>query len=305
MKLTVGTSQFPVGADVEGNTRYVLRQMQEAKDRGADVVHFCEGALSGYVDVDRPSFDGMDWVLLKDCTERVMDRARDLELWVVLGSAHPLSPPHRPHNSAYVIDDRGKLVDRYDKRFCTGDSSGSSGELAHFTPGCVPVVFTIRGVTCGILICHEYRYPELYREYKRMGVDLILHSFHAANVNRTRLARMEGQVGPRYFVSTRGRTLPEVTMPAASQGAAASNHLWISCSNSSARESCWPSLFVRADGVISGRLHRNRAGVLLSTVDTEEPLYDSTLNWRGNAMKGVLHSGDLVEDDRSRVRTEL
>jgi predicted amidohydrolase len=305
MKLTIGTSQFPVGADVEGNTQYVLRQMQEAKARGADVVHFCEGALSSYVDVDRPSFDGMDWTRLKDCTEQVMGRARDLELWVVLGSAHPLSPPHRPHNSVYVIDDRGELVDRYDKRFCTGDPSGSTGELAHFTPGDHPVVFTIRGLTCGILICHEYRYPELYREYKRKGVDLIFHSFHAANVDRTRLARMEGQVGHRFFASTRARTLPEVTMPAASQGAAASSHLWISCSNSSARESCWPALFVRADGVITGRLHRNRAGVLISTVDTEEQLYDSTVNWRGNAMRGVLHSGNLVEDDRSRFRTEL
>ncbi|MEZ4606679.1 MAG: hypothetical protein R2865_07755 [Deinococcales bacterium] len=28
-------------------------------------------------------------------------------------------------------------------------------------------VFDIRGFCCGALICHDYRYPELYREYKR------------------------------------------------------------------------------------------------------------------------------------------
>lgn len=39
-------------------------------------------------------------------------------LRVVLGSAHRLSGANNPHNSLYVIDDDGALVDRYDKRFC-------------------------------------------------------------------------------------------------------------------------------------------------------------------------------------------
>lgn len=85
--------------------------------------------------------------------------------------------------------------------------------------------------------------------------------------------------------------------------AAAASHLWISCPNSSAPESLWPSFFVRADGVTVGRLRRNRAGVLISTADTDEELYDSTAAWRERAMKGVLHSGTLVTDPRSTDRT--
>jgi predicted amidohydrolase len=49
VKLFVATSQFPVSADVQVNIDYVLGQMREARASGAHVVHFCEGALSGYV----------------------------------------------------------------------------------------------------------------------------------------------------------------------------------------------------------------------------------------------------------------
>jgi hypothetical protein len=86
---------------------------------------------------------------------------------------------------------------------------------------------------------------------------------------------------------------------------ATSNHMWISCSNTSARYSCFPSFFVRADGIITGRLRRNAAGVLVSTVDTRQRIYDGTAAWRDRAMRGVFHSGTLVRDRRSEDRTRL
>ena len=46
-------------------------------------------------------------------------------------------------------------------------------------------------------------------------------------------------------------------------------------------------------------------GVLVSTFDTEESWYDSTEAWRDRAMNGVLHSGTLVQDERSAERTRL
>jgi hypothetical protein len=43
-------------------------------------------------------------------------------------------------------------------------------------------------------------------------------------------------------------------------------------------------------------LLRNTAGVLVSEVDTDEEIYDSTAAWRDRAMDGILHSGTLVRD---------
>ena len=116
---------------------------------------------------------------------------------------------------------------------------------------------------------------------------------------------MQAQVGPEHHRLNKGTTYPEITMPATMQAAAASNHVWISCSNSSARHSCWSAFFVRADGVVTGRLRRNTAGILLSTVDTRAPIYDSTSAWRGRVMRGLLHSGRTVRDPRSKNRTRL
>lgn len=305
MKLKAATCQFPTTANIEKNLQYIARQMQAAKNRDADVVHFPEDGLSGYIDHDLISFKGFDWKKLEESTLRLLCLAKELQIWVILGSTHPLTGNNKPHNSLYIVNECGKLIDRYDKMFLASNGVGDSGELTHYTPGNHFCVFTIKGVRCGALICHKYRYPELYRKYKSKGVQLIFHSYHAGHLKRKQFKLMQKQVDAKFYKFNRGSTLPEITMPAAMQAAAASSHVWISCSNSSAKESCWASFFVRPDGVITGHLKRNTAGILFSEVDTKQKLYDSTAAWRNRAMRGIYHSGRLVHDRRSIERKKL
>jgi len=305
--LRVATCQFPVTDQIRANLTFIQRQMRAAKKLGADVVHFPEAALSGYAGTDFESFASFDWDELRQATADVLERARDIGVWVVLGSAHRLSGDHKPHNSLYIVNNLGQLVDRYDKRFCSGSPDGQSGDLAHYSPGDHASVWTINGVRCGSLICYDYRFPELYREYKKQGVDLVFHSFHAGNASADRMTAIAEAIGPE-FARLNGAatfTYPGITMPAAMTAAAACNHIWISCPNSSKPQSLWPAFLVRADGVTAGRLRRNSPGVLVTTVDTEQQLYDSTAAWRGRAMAGELHSGALSSDPRSADRTSL
>lgn len=303
--LKVATCQFPISHDIARNSAYVLRQMRLARTRGARVAHFPECALSGYAGVDFRSFGRFDWALLRQATDDVLQLARELELWVVLGSSHQLSDPHKPHNCQYVIDPSGRIVDRYDKMFCAGDRKGRTGDLAHFSPGSDLRTIQIGRFKCGFQICHEYRYPELYRALKARGVQLVFHSYHAGNVSPARLKMMRNQVGMRNHRWNHGTTLPEITMPAAMHSAAASNHLWISCANTSAPHSCWPSFVVRPDGVVTGRLRRNRSGILVTAIDPRTRFYDSTAPWRDRAMRAILHSGTIVRDPRSADRDSL
>jgi deaminated glutathione amidase len=306
-QLTVATCQFAVGADIAANAAEVSRLMTRAGRSGARVAHFPEGALSGYAGTDFATFEGFDWETLGQATEEIVWLAGELGIWVVLGSAHRLTGTHKPHNSLYVISDSGGLVDRYDKRFCAGDAAGQTGDLAHYSPGDHASVWIIDGITCGALICYDYRFPELYRDYCARGVQLMFHSFHAAAAPPERIAAMGAAIGARYgpLNPAATYTYPGITMPAAMTAAAAANHIWISCPNSSAPESCWPAFFVRADGVTTGRLRRNVAGVLLSRVDTCAEIYDSTVAWRQRAIAGTLHSGSLISDPRSAHRTSL
>ena len=91
---------------------------------------------------------------------------------MVLGSSHRLTGRHKPTNCLYVIGPDGRVRDRYDKRFCTG------GELRAYTPGNHFVTFRINGVKCSLLICYDVRFPLLYRGLKKLGVQVVFHSFH-------------------------------------------------------------------------------------------------------------------------------
>lgn len=145
--------------------------LRQASAAGARLAHFPEGFLSGYAVEDVASWDGVDWALVRSELEDVAALAGELGIWVVLGSAHPLTEPHWPHNSLYVISDEGRLVDRYDKRKC------SHTELTRFyTPGFEPVVFDVDGFRFGLAICIEINFSDMFAEYERLGVDCLLLS---------------------------------------------------------------------------------------------------------------------------------
>lgn len=289
--LRVATCQFAVEAEIEHNRRWVLQQIDEAADQKADVIHFSECALSGYPGADMPDLVNMDWDGLTAATRDIQQAAKKRKVWVLLGSSHRLSDGHKPHNSVYVIDPRGQIVDRYDKRFCTGQNSKRlTMDLAHYSPGDRFVTFRVKGVTCGVLICYDYRFPELYRKYKQLGVDVILQSFHNA--------RDKVVPDPNYNIW-------KTIVPATMSCRAAENHFWVSANNSQARPSRWGSFAVRPDGQIVGQLRLHRPGVLLTDMPLDPSFFDAPRPWREAAMNGQLHSGELVDDPRSKNVTCL
>src|SRR5690348_12959365 len=107
----------------------------------------------------------IDWGLVRrelECTARL---AAELRLWTVVGSGHRLTPPNRPHNSLYVISDEGRLIDRYDKRWC------SHTEITGwYTPGFAPLTFDVDGFRFGTALCIEINFPEFFIEYRQLGV---------------------------------------------------------------------------------------------------------------------------------------
>lgn len=275
--LRIATCQFSECWFPRRNAAIIRRYMATAKRRRADIIHFHEGALSGYMgDIASKRYD---WSALREQTELIMAEAKRLGLWVVLGSAHPLTPPHRPHNSLYLISPQGRIVDRYDKRFCM------PAETDVYTPGDHFVTFKVKGVTCGLLICFDLRFPELYRELLKLGVQVLLQSFSNAR--------------------TAGPGIHEHIMPQTMQARAASNGMWLSGANSSAYYSRYPSVLIRPDGCIEAKLSKNCAGIMVNAIDTSREFYDPAAEFRPLAMKGQLHSGKVVRDTRSRNRKSL
>lgn len=287
--LRVATCQFPVEADIDHNLGQMLRLLDEAARREARVAHFCEAAASGYFGVDVPDPSTVDWDQLHRAIGRLKQAAAQRRMWLVVGSAHRLSGGRKPHNCMYVIDDQGRIVERYDKRFCTGVlEPAPTMDLQHYTPGNHRCTFDIDGWRCGVLICYDYRFPELYRDLKRAGVQVVFHGFH--NARRTRQEHEQGNVW-------------RDIVPATLMCHAACNHVWISAANSAAQYSSWPSFFVRPDGRIVGQLADHQTGVLISDISPAADLWDAPGPWRDRALSGILHSGELADDPRSADRT--
>jgi predicted amidohydrolase len=274
-KIRIASCQFPISANIMENLQWIEEQLTEAKLRKVDIVHFPECALSGYPGADMETLDDFDWELLRRATDSILTLARTFKTWIVLGSMHPLSEGNKPHNCLYLINPEGEIQDRYDKRFCTG------GDLEYCAPGDHFVNFKVNGVNCGLLICYDIRFPELYREYRRSETDVIFQSFYNARQGK-------GSIHP-------------IIMHITAQARAATNYFYMSLTNSSAPES-WPCYFITPDGLIRNKLEANVPGILISDIDTGEKYYDASRAYRPDAMSGKLNSGETVEDSRSKDR---
>ena len=275
MSIRIASCQFPVSSDIRENLRWIEEQIIYAKLRKADILHFPECALSGYPGVDMDTMDDFDWDLLRQASDSILTLARTHKKWIILGSIHPLSRGNKPHNSLYLINPQGEIADRYDKRFCTGS------DLKYFSPGDHFVNFDVNGVNCGLLICYDIRFPELYREYRKSGTDVIFQSFYNARQGN-------GSIHP-------------VIMPITAQARAATNYFHMSLCNSSAPQS-WPCYHITPDGLVRNKLEPNVPGVLIFDIDLSEKFYDASKDFRADAIQGKLHSGRSVDDPKSKDR---
>src|SRR4051812_14267995 len=97
--LRIATTQPAGSADPRHNGRLARDLMHRAAAERVRLIQFPEGFLSGYAKEQIADWNDVDWAGVRDELGRIADLAAQLRMWVVVGSAHPLTPPHRPHNS--------------------------------------------------------------------------------------------------------------------------------------------------------------------------------------------------------------
>lgn len=274
--LRIATAQLPVAADPAANAEAILRAMRKAAAAGARVLHTPEAALSGYVEAQVKDWAAVDFAAVRAGLDRIRDAARRLRLWVLVGSAHPLTAPHRPHNSVYLVSDRGEVAGRYDKRFCSFRETRD-----WYTPGSEPLVFEVDGVRFGCTVCIEVKFPELYVDAAAQGVEVMLVSSYSREPMDTVLA----------------------------QAHAAANTMWLAYAVPVDASTAAASRVFGPDGRELARARRGRAQVLVTEVDREDPRWEIALRrarpWRAEAREGSAYRAARVEDPRSRDRRAL
>lgn len=263
-KLRIATCQFPVGANIAANAAQISDFMRQAAGAGAHLLHTSEASLSGYAGSDYPTFDGYDWKSLRKETAGLRELAKELKLWLVLGSAHYLDEKTKPTNCLYLIDPRGDIVDRYDKCMCTPE------DQKHYSAGNRLVTHEIQNVRIGLAICFDVCWPQIYIAYREKGVTLMLHSFYNA-----------GGKGEDCLDTLNVRQVPT---------RCADNRMWAVANNSSRPYSHWGSFIARPDATIPKQLEINKPGLLVH--DFPDGL--SARGWYHNFQPMKLADGETM-----------
>ncbi|MDE2899503.1 MAG: NAD+ synthase [Chloroflexota bacterium] len=140
----------PTVGDIAGNTDIVLRRIEEARERQADLVAFPELMLTGYPPEDlllKPSFIHDNLSAL----DRVVAASQGIT--VVVGFVN--SEGNQVYNAAAVVSD-GSLAGVYHKVYLP--NYGVFDEDRYFRPGRVCPVYTINAVAVGVNICEDIWY---------------------------------------------------------------------------------------------------------------------------------------------------
>jgi len=102
--------------------------------------------------------------------------ARELGIFLHIGSLAIKLDPSRVANRSYVIDPEGRVTARYDKlhMFDVDLPGGESyRESQYFRPGDKAVVADLPFGRLGLSICYDLRFPALYRALASSGAEFI------------------------------------------------------------------------------------------------------------------------------------
>jgi len=86
----------------------------------------------------------------------------------VIGSLREAASPY-PKNTAVAIGNNGRILSTYSKIHLFSPAK----EDGHFVPGTDLGIFPLGSLTCGLAICYDLRFPELFRIYAQKGVQAV------------------------------------------------------------------------------------------------------------------------------------
>ncbi len=187
---TLAAVQMTTTANVSENLEKAEFSVRQAAAQGAELVLLPEMFLSMSGTHYSRLADTDDWL------NSLKSWCQELGIWLVAGAVPRRSPDPeeaRVNSSALVLNNQGEEVARYDKIHLfdvdVADAQGAYRESQRFAPGEQVVVVDSPVGKLGLSICYDIRFPELFRQLRDKGADVIL--VPAAFTHRTGAAHWE------------------------------------------------------------------------------------------------------------------
>lgn len=154
-------------SEVQTNQNNILKLLELAKKKhDPDIIILPETWNVGFFPENVS--DLADEANQSKCIQIITDWARENQVNVVAGSI-ALKENNDVRNRAFVINRNGEIVTFYDKihLFSPGDEDN------FFESGSKYTTFELDGITCGIIICYDLRFPELSRKLAIEGAQIL------------------------------------------------------------------------------------------------------------------------------------
>ncbi|MDD5677621.1 MAG: carbon-nitrogen hydrolase family protein [Kiritimatiellae bacterium] len=167
--LRVFLLQNSAGADVERNLAGIERRLRRAP--ACDLIALPEVFAVRGLDADyRAAAERLPGPIVK----RLMALAARARAWVLAGSVIERCRG-KIYNTSVIIDRRGRIVARY-RKIHLFEANLDNGQVVResdiYSAGTSPVMAKVEGWPCGLAICYDLRFPELFRYYSRHGAAL-------------------------------------------------------------------------------------------------------------------------------------
>src|SRR5688572_25326973 len=153
----------------DANAKKAKDYITKAAGQGADIVCLAEDFLYKGDGVVPEDLDSSRYVA------EFRELAKELGINIVLGSMILASPEGKPTNTSLIINRSGQIIHKYNKTYMydVERPDFTYHESDEVQPGTTLGVFTLEGITMGVGICVDLRYPEYFRDLMRAGAEVV------------------------------------------------------------------------------------------------------------------------------------
>lgn len=175
--MKIGAYQFAVTKNITRNVEIIKNAILHAAQQNVKLLVFPECALTGYPPHDRNDPSSVSFSELVKAYRLLQELADTCEMHIICGTI--TNDPGHYYNSAIMLSPH-HTPQFYHKRALWG------WDQDHFSQKTTSGIFQAEGLTIGVRICFEVRFPEFFRELYREHTDLnVILFYDVADYNDT------------------------------------------------------------------------------------------------------------------------
>jgi len=158
--MKIAVSQIKLSSQIEENLKKIIRLSKKASEQGVEILCFPECALTGYL----RDFTKLDYGRTERALTYLQSFAKKEKINLIVGS--PVIKNKKVFNSAVVLLKNGKQLLYYKRHLTEFDKK-------YFSAGKRSLSFKVKSVKCGVAVCRDQNYPEIFENYKKAGAKIV------------------------------------------------------------------------------------------------------------------------------------